>query len=374
MPSAANLIFYDGTTSYQRITDFKTLVAPRDAGSFTEDIHFVNGTTAPYDLHVDTTIATQTESGGTPVTTPVAVTTDYDGNTRNLTTPDVGADEFNGIAADLTAPSISYDLLTNTSLTTNRSVVGVSITDGSGVNTTAGTKPRIYFKRKTDNNTYVDNTSGTNGWKYTETTTLELPFNFTINYSLLFGGTGVAPGDTVQYFVVAQDLAGTPNVGIYSGGFTNPPTSVALTAPAFPITGTINSYAIIAGIGGNLTVGTGGTYPSLTGAGGLFADINAKVVTGNILVQVLTDLTEDGTNALNQWIEDGTGNYTLTIQPLDASLKTISGSYAGGLIRLNGADRVIIDGRYSSSGNYLKFVNTNTTGTIAAIQLTTAWN
>ena len=90
----------------------------------------------------------------------------------------------------------------------------VTITDQSGINVTPGTAPRIYYRRTTDNNTYVDNTSSTNGWKYTETSNTSSPFEFLINYSLLFGGTGVQMGDIIQYFVVAQDNASPVNVGI----------------------------------------------------------------------------------------------------------------------------------------------------------------
>ncbi|MBK9290015.1 MAG: hypothetical protein IPM52_00030 [Bacteroidetes bacterium] len=204
----------------------------------------------------------------------------------------------------------------------------------------------------------MGNTSSDNGWKFVEASNTSSPFNFTIDYTILNGGS-VSVGDIIQYFVVAQDMAPTPNVGINTGTFATAPSSVALVSGNFPIGGTINSFNIVASISGTVTVGTGGTYPSLTGAGGLFADINAKVVSGNIIAEILDNLTEDGTNALNQFNESG-GPWTLTIRPADASTKTISGSYAGGLIRLNGADRVTFDGRFSGSGTWLTFQNTST--------------
>jgi hypothetical protein len=55
----------------------------------------------------------------------------------------------------------------------------------------------------------------------------------------MFGGAPTT-GDMIQYFVVAQDLAGTPNVGINSGTFAATPPSVALAAAQAPIGGTIN--------------------------------------------------------------------------------------------------------------------------------------
>ncbi len=167
-------------------------------------------------------------------------------------------------------PSITYTTLANTTSTANRSFTGVAITDSNGVNTTAGTKPRLYYKRSTDTNAWNSNTSSTAGWKYVEANGASSPFDFTINYSLLNGGTGVSAGTTVQYFVVAQDLASTPLVAINSGAFAATPSSVALTSAAFPIGGTINSYSVLQAYSGSYNVGAGQTYTSLTNTGGIF--------------------------------------------------------------------------------------------------------
>ena len=106
----------------------------------------------------------------------------------------------------------------------------------------------------------------------------------------------------------------TPYVSINSGTFTATPTSVALTSAAFPIGGTINSYNITTALSGTYTVGTGGTYPTLTGAGGFFAAVNSSSIGGNITVNILSDITEDGTNALNEFFNDGAKtNFTITI-------------------------------------------------------------
>lgn len=87
------------------------------------------------------------------------------------------------------------------------------------VDITAGTRPRLYYKKAGNANTFVDNTSGTDGWKFVEATGAgSSPFSFTTNYSLLFGGAPVV-GDVIQYFVVAQDQNGIANIGINSGTF-----------------------------------------------------------------------------------------------------------------------------------------------------------
>lgn len=94
VPGSVKLIFFDGTNSDQTISAYKTRVAPRDSNSFSENPNFlsVSGSNANF-LHIDSTIATQIESGGINIP---GITDDYDGNIRNVSTPDVGADEFTG--------------------------------------------------------------------------------------------------------------------------------------------------------------------------------------------------------------------------------------------------------------------------------------
>jgi len=226
----------------------------QDGSSAFEDVTFINSATIPYDLHINTIVPTQIESGGTTI---AGITTDIDGNTRNVATPDIGADEGSfTLSSDVTPPAISYTLLPGTTSLSNRSFTAVAITDLSGVNVTPGTKPRCYYKKTTDSNEYNNNGAGTDGWKYVEANGSSTPFDFTIDYSLLNGGGGVTANDTVQYFVVAEDLAGSPNVGINSGAFAVAPTTCNLDPTAFPIGGTINRYAIIgAPLSGTYTVG-----------------------------------------------------------------------------------------------------------------------
>lgn len=359
-PSASNLLFWDGTNSCQTLKSFKDLVGPREQSSFTTLPPFVNVAIAPYDLHLQTAIATQCESGAAAI---AGYTVDFDGNTRNTSTPDVGADEISGITTDIASPNILYTPLTNSSVAATRVLTNfASITDPSGVNTTIGTKPRLYYKLSTNANTYNSNTNATDGWKYVEASNAVSPFNFSIDYSLLFGGTGVAAGNIVQYFVVAQDLNGTPIVGINSGGFATLPSSVNLAAANFPLANNINQYTIVnAALSGTVNVGPTELITSLTNAGGAFQAINASTLSGNLILNITGDLTaETGTFALNQWAEEGVGNYTITIAPSAATVLTISGSNAvASLIRLDGADRFVMDGRFGGSGQYLRVRNTS---------------
>ncbi len=359
--AAATVGYWNGD---QTFAGWKTASAS-DANSYSGiTVTYVAAATGDLHLNMGVT-ATVLESHGV---TGLGITTDFDAQVRpggggisngGGFAPDLGADEFDGTYIDDLPPAISYTSLFNTTSTANRTTTSfAAITDASGVNTTVGTRPRIYYKLSTDANTFNDNTNVTTGWKFAEASGATSPFDFTIDYSLLFGSPIIIAGNIIQYFVVAEDLAGTPNVGINSGTFTAAPTSVALTAAAFPINGIINQYNITAGISGIVTVP--GIYPTLTGAGGLFEAINASVLTGNVTVNITANLTEPGTNALNQWGEEpAASNFTLTINPDAAVVRTITGNVPAGMIRFNGTDRVTVDGRFGGSGQFLSFINTD---------------
>jgi hypothetical protein len=372
------VIYFDGTNNDQTLAAYKVRVSARDNGSVTENPPFLSTTCGNSNfLHIDPSIATQVESGGSPV---AGITDDFDGNTRNVSTPDIGADEGAFLLSDVSGPTISYTLFSNAACLADRTLAPVTITDASLVDITAGTRPRLYYKKAGNANTFVDNTSGTDGWKFVEATGLgSSPFSFTTNYSLLFGGAPVV-GDVIQYFVVAQDQNGIPNLGINSGTFAVAPASVALTAGAFPLTGVINSYTLINGLAGTVNVGPLETITTLTAAGGLFSQINTNGMSGNLLVNITGNIiTEDGANALNAINYNGcaAGPYTLTIKPTGPFV--ISGTNTGALIRLNGADFVTIDGSIGNTANTvcppsaatrdLGIVNNNTSTSSAVVWL-----
>ncbi len=362
-PGANNLIFYDKTNSAQTLAEYQALVVTIEQQSITEaNTPFVS-TTATYNLHLNDANTTQCESGGTAVT---GITTDIDDDARTGyplagqvngggTAPDIGADEGDFMILDHVVPVISYTVFGNSASLTSRTIGDITITDPSSVNTTTA-KPRAYYKKSTDTDAYNNNTNGTNGWKFVEAIGTTSPFDFTIDYSKLHTTPDV--GNTIQYFIVAQDEALTPNVGIYSGSFANAQSSVDLQANAFPI-GVTDSYKIVDAIAGTVNVGDGETYTSLTAAGGLFEALDNLVVNQDVTVNVTSDLTEDGTHALNKLSEEG-GNFTITIQSDTA--RNISGSFDGSLIRLSGGvDGIIFDGGID---NNLTIINTNSSSSV----------
>lgn len=364
--SGANgVLGYIAAADVTTLTAWKTAMGSKDANAISADPLFNSST------NLRPTASSPLLGAGAPV---AGVTTDLKGVTRSSTTPTIGAYEQGG---DFLVPVLTYTPLSNTPSTSNLTTSNfATITDASGINTTSGTRPRLYFRKSTNANTFAGNTSADNGWKWVEANNTTSPFNFTIDYSLLTGG-GVSQGDQIQYFVIAQDLATVPNVTVNQANFNNAPTSVNLTATNFPVWGgNLNSYSIAFQLSGTYLVGAGQTYTSLTNAGGFFQYVNNNVVAGDVVVLVTSNLNETGTVALNQTSEFGGSNFKISIQPSAPNVRTISGNYAGGLIRLNGADRVSIDGRFNNTGtgNYLTIVNSATSGVTAGVQLSSLGN
>jgi hypothetical protein len=297
----------------------------QDASSISADPKYVNPTGFTPDMHLQAATFTAAEGNGVDL----GVLDDFDGQVRASLTPhDIGADAGNFVGGDVLPPVISYALLSAGVVGTNR-VLSVNITDVTAV-ATGALAPRIYFGKNLG--AYVSTpctlASGTvqNG-----------SWNCTIDHALL---SGVVVADTIKYFVVAQDTV--TNLDAKPGaGFVGSNVNTVNSPPSAP-----SQYVIAQAVSGSYSAGPGQSFTSLTkaGAGGLFAAINAGVITGNVTINITGDLLiEDGAVALNQWNEAGAGNYSLLIKPSGAA-RTISGSSAVSLIRLIDVDRLTIDG------------------------------
>ena len=345
---------YINATAQATLANFRSATATFELNSISQDLN-LNGT-----RNMVPQTGSPLISAGTPVT---LVTKDLLGNLRSTSTPYIGAYE---VAGDYIGPKNVFVPVLNTVSTSNMVLTNfATVTDISGVDTSLANRPRIYYKKTTDNNIYNGNTSADNGWKYTVATNNSSPFSFVIDYSKLVGGTA-SVGDRIEYFVVSKDLLG--NIGIANASLQDDPTSLLLSNALFPVSGT-NSYRIAVGKSGTILVGTNETYKTLTGTGGVFEDINNNILAGNIDIVVKSNLTETGINGLNAFSEVGGSGYKISIRPNADTLRTISGAYVGGLIRINGADRVTIDGRYNGTGSYFKLENTTATSGSATVQV-----
>ncbi|MBL0202700.1 MAG: hypothetical protein IPP81_21840 [Chitinophagaceae bacterium] len=119
IPSATNLIFYDGTNSDQTLGAYQARVTAREANSISSFPNFTSAT----DLHL-TPLNCSIDSKGTPIG---GITNDIDADTRSSTIPDMGADEFDAYNAGVLAGIVS------TAVCSNKAVVntGTIYTDAS---------------------------------------------------------------------------------------------------------------------------------------------------------------------------------------------------------------------------------------------------
>ena len=103
----------------------------------------------------------------------------------------------------------------------------------------------------------------------------------------------------------------------------------------------------VAVTGADAATNAASPFATLTAA---FTSINGSTQAGNtIAITIIGSTTEAASAVLNQSVGPWT---SLSIQPSGGAARTISGSIAGHLIDLNGADNVTIDG-LNTGGNSL---------------------
>jgi hypothetical protein len=333
----------------------------------------INSIIADPQYNSNTNLVPQFSSPVIAVGTPIAgLTTDYLGTSRNVTTPSMGAYENGG---DAQAPNIIYTNITNQVFAGSTLVLNnfATITDTSAVDTVAN-KPRLYYKKKNDVNTYVGNTSGDNGWKYVETTSTANPFSFTMDYSLLNGGT-YGTGDTLYYFVAAQDLAVPANVGIHPSTLATTATSTNLSAGNFPVIGTINQFVLVdAPLSGNYNVGAGQVAPNFATITAAISDMNLRGISSAVTFSLLDanyDASTGETFPISISPITGSSSVnTVTIKPSSGVTSSILTSTTTSLFKLLGARNFIIDGSNNGTNTRdLTLTNnfTASTGTASSV-------
>jgi trimeric autotransporter adhesin len=311
---------------------------------------------SPTDLHLVNASNGALENLGTPI---AGITDDIDGDTRSATTPDMGADEFGGTGVDITPPSIVYSALSFTCTTGDRVLAGVVIADAAGVPTTGALAPRIYYKKSTGGTWFSRPGTLTTG------TATNGTWSFTIAASDL--GT-VAIGDNIQYYIIAQDNATTPNIASLPSGVVATNVNTVTTHPATP-----NSYLVASSFTGNFNVGAGQTYTTLTAA---VAAYNNSCLTGPVTFTLLD--ANYGAETLPIIIQNNptaSATNTLTIKPAAGVNATISGAATVAVIQLRGADYVTIDGSNTAGGTTRNLtISSTSTSVVPLVWITSGSN
>ena len=344
-----------GTTFYVTLAAMKVYTATLSSAGTNDNLSFASTSAAPFtsatNLHIPAGTIGQLESAGATV----GITTDIDGDTRpgpagstfgGASAPDIGADEFDGVPVDLIPPTITYTALPNTISLLARTLA-VTITDASGVG--AGANQPVLYWKKTGDVAYTGPVA---------------PISIVGNVYTYTFGAGVAIGNTVSYFVVAQDIAPIPNIISYPVGATmttSPP--LASAPPASPST-----YLILGTLCGNFTVGTSVVcdYPTLTAA---IADLNAKQLCGPTTF-TLKDASYSASETFPLVINSNPGSSAVnvvTFVPGAGVTATISGVATSPLLKVL-TSYVVIDGS-NAGGTDRSLTITNTSATTPTVLL-----
>ncbi|MFT3909517.1 MAG: hypothetical protein QM737_08840 [Ferruginibacter sp.] len=254
--------------------------------------------------------------------------------------------------AETNPPVITYTTISSPSCTTNGMILySVTITDVTGIPLTGANRPRIYYKKNAGS---WFSRPGTN----TGGTSTNSTWNFAIAESDM---GGVASGDNVYYYIIAQDLTAIPNIASNpAAGLVASNVNSVLSAPATPTT-----YSLAYNLSGTYKVGVGGNFPTLTAA--IKAYNTACTISGPVIFELINNnysTSETFPITINNR-PDVDAIHTLTVRPSALASPVISGSSATQIIDLNGAKHIVFDGRRAGIGTLksLSILNNNASGT-----------
>ena len=204
VPGTNNLIFYNGTNSDQTLLDYQTRMVTRDQASNTEDVPFVNSTSAPWDLHIQQLIPTLAESQGKKI---ALVTQDIDGELRfgepgyagTGVAVDIGADEITGVPIFTCAAPAPGNTVASSGVICFGQNVNLSLQ-----NPTPGTGVAYQWQESTDGVTYTNITGATGS---THSVTPAVPMWYQCNVTCYNGP--VTTTATPVGITFATDITGT---------------------------------------------------------------------------------------------------------------------------------------------------------------------
>ena len=277
------------------------LVAPRELNSAQASVSFLSTTsTSPNFLLVDQSVSTFAEGGG--FNRLDFLVPDVQGQTRNLLTPDIGADEFSGTAPSVSTASYTATVTQNTATVNPGTRDAVIIAPALTLSSLSGSAPaninRLRFSTTgtTSPTTSIDTaklwfntTSGTtavtpillgtvvnpNGafvFNISERVACAGTMNFLVTYGVKCPGAGT--------FVLDCQLDSVYISGVGS----------AVTTTVGAPTGTRSINTVGAGMSGTYTVG--GTTPNYATLALAVADVNARGLSGPVVLEVRNGHTE----------------------------------------------------------------------------------
>jgi hypothetical protein len=216
-----------------------------------------------------------------------------------------------------------------------------------GLNTTDSLGPRIWVRRygtttwKVLGGQMMSGNSTNGNWKFL------IPFD-----SLGVRRNGC---DSIQYYFVAQDLHVPPNIGYLPEPASHTSVLVQQSPPS-----EFFGFRLKPRLKDTIYVSQSDCrYQSLSSANGLFSEINARGLEGDLTVLIESDLAEPGQVALLGQRQNG---HRIQIRSSAAVLRNLTA--AGGnvvMFRLDSVKNLTIDGSFNGQGRFLRFTNSSAT-------------
>lgn len=294
---------YFNSADVANLAGWQTAIG-QDANSVSSNPLFVSTT----DLHL------QAGSPAINIAVNLGVTKDFDNKTRPGTNAlfDIGADERDGIAQP------TNDI---------QATAFINPTNGGSKGVGIPFSPQVSFTNNGSNN----------------------QTNVTVRYTILNAGFTQVYNQTFVIPILNSEASTTvtfPSVTLSATGTYSIIAKAELVGDVITTNDQIiGTLSILPALSGSYTVGSGGNYASLTNDLGIFDVLNNNGISGNITINIISDLnSETGTVVLNE----NAGGFSVLIRP-SGSARIISGSNTSALIKLNDADRVTIDGSINGS-------------------------
>lgn len=275
-----------------------------------------------------------------------SVSNDLTGATRNLSTPDIGAYEFTG----LSLATFIFTPLANTPDTSSRSLQ-VTINDSTGIVTTAGNSPRLYYRKQGQTAFIVDSA----------------PVVVANSYTFQFNSTalgGLQANDQIEYYLAVLNNTGAVTTAPLGGSGVQPVGNVPPSS--------LLSYRIVPSANGRYRVGQGGDFTTITQAA---AFINQAVFTGNATFVLIDSVYDAAEQFPIVFTRNTSRNDTLRaiIRPDSGVVANIRGPLTGSnpvaLVFQDANDIQLLGNWVGGNQSRLTLSTTSTTASSALVQL-----
>lgn len=320
-----------------------------DSNSFVYPPNFVNGTGNASLLDLHTASPSPLKGAGSYNS---SVTEDFDGEQRDPSSPDIGADAGNYAYQDGEAPVLTHEAFLGQPVQSEY-IYRVRIVDHiGGVDTLAGKQPRMWLRKSYPQKGAWFSVAGN------KLSGSRIDGIWGFHPDLSKAGATLSPGDSLEYYFVAQDKGPIINIGYSNLDSTkHSDVNTQVAAPFKPA-----RLLVYSQFPDTVYVGVGQQYTSLTNEDGFFQAANKMLfdtTKANVYVVITSDLAERGKYELTNLNKGGCIIHICTNTPVLKKITRLPDFDKRIIVSLSNVNNIIIDGRVNGKGRYIRFESLN---------------